>query len=307
MATLYFGTTLINQAEANVATVVESLTTAEYEALAVKDPNTLYVLTDVEDVIVQPDWNQNDETAADYVKNKPGGYIQYDFVEYMSETTVTITSDGGSAQISDILVASDSIVKVTFDGVDYYGTGKEDLSRMITMEDGAPFKFTRSRNGLEYTYYIVCDEAGEHTFTIYLQEETPIPIDEKFLPDTVATNEYVDDGLATKAPAGYGLGTGGGLCYDCNDAVNSGWYGCANVANAPSESNYGWMIVSSRSGAGGMIRQDFYTALSNPTHHYRYHVDGVWSEWKQYFSYGPDDLTAGSSPLATGQLHFVYE
>lgn len=50
MATLYFGNTLINQSEANVATVVESLTKAEYDALAVKDPNTLYVLTDVEDV-----------------------------------------------------------------------------------------------------------------------------------------------------------------------------------------------------------------------------------------------------------------
>lgn len=24
----------------------------------------------------QPDWNQNDETAADYVKNRPGGYTQ---------------------------------------------------------------------------------------------------------------------------------------------------------------------------------------------------------------------------------------
>ena len=23
---------------------------------------------------VQPDWNQNDETAKDYVKNRPGGY-----------------------------------------------------------------------------------------------------------------------------------------------------------------------------------------------------------------------------------------
>ena len=24
----------------------------------------------------QPDWNQNDETAADYVKNRPGGYTK---------------------------------------------------------------------------------------------------------------------------------------------------------------------------------------------------------------------------------------
>ena len=46
MATLYFGNTLINQADANVATVVKPLTKAEYAALAVKDPNTLYVITD---------------------------------------------------------------------------------------------------------------------------------------------------------------------------------------------------------------------------------------------------------------------
>lgn len=57
MATLYFGTTLINQAEANVATVVESLTKAEYDALAVKDPNTLYVLTDVEGPVTMEQMN----------------------------------------------------------------------------------------------------------------------------------------------------------------------------------------------------------------------------------------------------------
>lgn len=35
--------------------------------------------------LVQPDWSQNDETAADYVKNRPGGYDEYD---------VNITWDG---------------------------------------------------------------------------------------------------------------------------------------------------------------------------------------------------------------------
>lgn len=35
--------------------------------------------------LVQPDWSQNDETAPDYVKNRPGGYDGYD---------LTITWDG---------------------------------------------------------------------------------------------------------------------------------------------------------------------------------------------------------------------
>ena len=30
---------------------------------------------------VQPDWSQNDETAKDYVKNRPGGYVQETFVD----------------------------------------------------------------------------------------------------------------------------------------------------------------------------------------------------------------------------------
>lgn len=37
---------------------------------------------------VQPDWSQNDETAKDYVKNRPGGYIQ--------ETLVDIEWDGNT-------------------------------------------------------------------------------------------------------------------------------------------------------------------------------------------------------------------
>ena len=44
---------------------------------------------------VQPDWNQNDETAADYVKNRPfytGDPVETVLVE---ESTVSFAADGG--------------------------------------------------------------------------------------------------------------------------------------------------------------------------------------------------------------------
>lgn len=44
-------------------------TQAEYDAIAVKDPNTIYNIEGSDNV--QPDWNQSDTTADDYIKNKP--------------------------------------------------------------------------------------------------------------------------------------------------------------------------------------------------------------------------------------------
>jgi hypothetical protein len=82
------------------------------------------------------------------------------------------------------------------------------------------------------------------------------------------------------APNGYGLGGGGTACSDCNNATENGWYSCGGAANTPRGFTYGWMLVSSRSGTGGMIRQDYHSALSVPEHYQRHHVDGVWSEWE---------------------------
>ena len=67
---------------------------------------------------------------------------------------------------------------------------------------------------------------------------------------------------------------------DLNQAVLSGWYSCAGSSNGPSSNFYGWLLVSSRTGAGGMIRQDAWNALGQPDHFVRYAVDGVWTPWE---------------------------
>lgn len=47
--------------------------------------------------VVQPDWQQNDETAPDYVKNRPGGYDGYDIITWDGNLTgKPFTADGAN-------------------------------------------------------------------------------------------------------------------------------------------------------------------------------------------------------------------
>ena len=103
---------------------------------------------------------------------------------------------------------------------------------------------------------------------------TQIPVSGEPEAETVAT------ALSNKAPAGYGLGAAAAPVTDLNQAVLSGWYSCAGSSNGPSSNFYGWLLVSSRTGAGGMIRQDVWNALVQPDHFVRYAVDGVWTPWE---------------------------
>lgn len=49
----------------------------------------------IDTAIVQPDWNQNDPEAPDYVKNRFGGYMMENHIEVVSEMSCDIAKDGG--------------------------------------------------------------------------------------------------------------------------------------------------------------------------------------------------------------------
>lgn len=87
-------------------------------------------------------------------------------------------------------------------------------------------------------------------------------------------------GVESLDPSRFGLGAAAAPVTDLNQTVLSGWYSCAGSSNGPSSNFYGWLLVSSRTGAGGMIRQDAWNALGQPDHFVRYAVDGVWTPWE---------------------------
>lgn len=150
------------------------------------------------DAAINSDWNQNDESAPDYVKNRPGGYMGEELIEVFKDITVTIDSDGGSATNYDIYVANwHENQIIVWDGVEYRCKLTSGIS--IGGLDEYPFEFFE--NPVDGYTVISCATAGTHTFSVYGIEEVPVPIDEKFLPDTVATKEYVTESVGAVLPS----------------------------------------------------------------------------------------------------------
>ena len=123
---------------------------------------------------VQPDWNQNDETAADYVKNRP--FYTGDPVEtvLLEESTVSFADDGGvyMAELESTFSATvGDTYKVSWDGtvyectcVDYNGPAIGNLSIEADYPDtGEPF-IIYVLDG----YIAICtkDTSASHTFSI---------------------------------------------------------------------------------------------------------------------------------------------
>lgn len=138
---------------------------------------------------VQADWNQNDSSAADYVKNRP--FWESDPVETVvfEEQTANFTvgepidlpfiDDEATNQLYDS-IWDGATVRVVWDG---------EIYDCVTVDgriggDNTPFVFSLSIP----TVYAL--ESGEHTFSITYAEADVHKIEEKYLPDTVIKSEY---------------------------------------------------------------------------------------------------------------------
>lgn len=91
-----------------------------------------------------------------------------------------------------------------------------------------------------------------------------------------------DDAAEKFAPSGYGLGTFGKICTDCNTAKDNGWYSlsgesCLNTPPSYSNMKYGSMLVLNRSNSY-VAQVIFYLRYIT----IRYSNDGgsTWTEWE---------------------------
>lgn len=117
---------------------------------------------------VQSDWNQNDDTKPDYVKNRPFYAEPIDGVIFSNDSVVF--SDG-MAELGEGELSSDSIYTVTFDGtvydnlVPFYNYGEIIIgSPYDAMSDAMPFCISGHGNSL----FIVTNSPEEtHSITIY--------------------------------------------------------------------------------------------------------------------------------------------
>lgn len=151
---------------------------------------------------VQPDWNQNDETAADYVKNRPfytGDPVETVLVE---ERTVAFTEGStglyGAEFRSTFVATVGETYKVYWDGVGYECVCV-DFNNVLAIgnlsiigagpDTGEPF-FMNIHNG-EGILIATSDTSDTHTFTISGFISEVVKIDRKFLPVGVGTTVVI--------------------------------------------------------------------------------------------------------------------
>ena len=154
-----------------------------------------------------PDWNQNDPDGEGYIKNRPF-YEVVDWIPYAEEQAITLNYSGGTTPVT---TADDNLwphygqdFKVVFDGEEYRGTVWEDSD--VTYR----FDFTTNSGVKVYVYdrlYLRAESAeldGDHTIAIYLVDRVVTPIPKRYLPDTVAYDDDVNQKMDKSNPTGTG-------------------------------------------------------------------------------------------------------
>ena len=141
---------------------------------------------------VQPDWNQNDETAKDYVKNRP--FYTGDLVEtvLVEESTVTFAENRGLYMgrfPSTFEATVGETYKVSWDGTTYESTcvnfdGLSVIGNLSIIgggsDTGEPFVIGVD-NGVKIQI-ITADPSASHTVSISGFVQEVVKIDEKYLP-----------------------------------------------------------------------------------------------------------------------------
>ena len=140
---------------------------------------------------VQSDWNQNDETAVDYVKNRPfytGNPVETVLVE---ESTLTFREVGDGIYATEIppifLATAGKTYTVYWDSTSYECTcvdiGYPVLGNLSIAFDGSdtgePFVILM---GNEYIVIYASDTSASHTFSISKVAPEVVKVDTKYLP-----------------------------------------------------------------------------------------------------------------------------
>ena len=150
---------------------------------------------------IQSDWNQNDESAPDYVKNRLC-YKYTEFIDAVSETTLnattasegyyTATIQGGNYNLGNMGSAS-----VVYDGTIYenvpalhdesWAGGAPQYMDTIGSIPEYPFKIVISHGSYENNLTLYAETQGEHTFRIKKPVNKVKTLDNEYIPNNVAS------------------------------------------------------------------------------------------------------------------------
>ena len=152
--------------------------------------------------VTTPDWNQNDATASDYIKNRPF-YTETVETVLVEESTVSFAADDSGLYMtyfeSTFSATVGETYKVSWDGITYECAGIDYRGNIVIgnlsiigagSDTGEPF-FMLVNNG-KGIGIATADASASHTISISGFAQEVVKIDEKYLPDTVATKSEVE-------------------------------------------------------------------------------------------------------------------
>ena len=168
----------------------------DYVAQTPENTNPAVLNTLLGDLNKQSDWNQNDETQPDYVKNRP--FYTGDFVEteIIPKITVTFTEREGFMTATwpeSFDAVEGQTYKISWDGTDYVCTCVFFNGEILFLgnlaligvgdDTGESFIFMKQGRWLVGT----TESATEHVISISEYAKQIVQIDEKYLPESAFT------------------------------------------------------------------------------------------------------------------------
>ena len=207
--------------------------------------------------LVQPDWNQNDSTAADFVKNRP--FYTDNSVEtvLVEESTATFTENNGLYMVefpSTFEPTVGDTYKVSWDGTVYECTcvsvSEIDLLLIGNLsivgagsDTGEPFLVSVA-NG-EGIQIITADTSDSHTFSIIGMLMSVVKIDQKYLPMPIPFKPVGKSYLTFSSPYIFTLKVNdatkhwdGILEYFVSDKTWSTWDGTSAISAVYNDGEY---------------------------------------------------------------------
>ena len=154
----------------------------------------------------QGDWNQNDTTAADYIKNRPGAYMGDETIYDGTRTTALDVSGLYRAFLYPAFtLTAGNAYRVTFNGTAYVLTAQDKIAELNAIILGEltsdnkpdftnyPFCVAIDKEGVDTV--LVTETAGTYTLKVEAVGTSIVPLDSKFMPSGYATEEFVTNAI----------------------------------------------------------------------------------------------------------------
>ena len=194
---------------------------------------------------VQPDWNQNDQSAPDYVKNRPL-YTEDPVETVLLEERVVGFTNGYSGQSFVFTVSSEDInhIKVTWDGTeyicipqihsDYIEFGNEFIDDDTCEDTGEPFYYNGDK-------FYTDSSADSHQIKVSKLSNKVIQIDPNYIPNSNIRNGLgwlsTEEGSGTTASGDYSHAEGWGTTASGDYSHAEGWSTTASGLCSHAEGN----------------------------------------------------------------------